>query len=321
MRESQGEIALAAAGHLPRLVELSDLRGDLHIHTDRTDGKESLLTMVRALRDRGYEYCAITDHSKSLAMTGGFDAARVRQSVKEIAAVRREVPGIEVLHGLEVDILADGTLDLDDESLALLDWVIVSLHLSLAQEPAVVTERVLRAISHPAVHAMGHPTARRLGQRPAVPYDMERVLDRAAERGIAMEINAQPDRLDLDDVSARATRERGIPLVIDTDAHSLTQLDFLTYGVFVARRAWCEKKDVLNTASLAQLRKWLPRRPGKPAAPAPATRPAPVSAGPPRTTPPKGRKPAGSPGKPTGSPRKPAEKPTKSGSRRAGRRS
>jgi DNA polymerase (family 10) len=274
MRESLGEVELAAEGRLPRLVELEDIRGDLHMHTDRTDGKESLASMVRAAREHGYEYCAITDHSKALAMTGGFDAARVRQSVDEIAAVRREVPGIEVLHGLEVDILADGSLDLDDESLALLDWVIVSLHSNLTQDRAVMTERVLKALSHPAVHMMGHPMARRVSSRPPVPMDMERVLDRAAERGVAMEINAQPDRLDLDDVNARAARERGIPLVIDTDAHNFTQMDFLAYGVFMARRAWCRPEDILNTRDLAGLRQWLPRR-GSPAPAHPAKPPIP----------------------------------------------
>jgi DNA polymerase (family 10) len=247
LREARDEIARAIAGTLPRLIELEDLRGDLHLHTDRTDGREPLPTMVKAAKARGYAYCAITDHSQSLAMAFGFDTARVRKSVEEIEAVRKAVPGIRVLHGLEVDILGDGALDLDDEGLALLDWVIVSLHTKLGQPRSEMTERVLRALAHPRVHVMGHPTARMLGQREPVELDMEAVLDAAAEHGVAMEINAQPYRTDLGDLHARMAKERGIKLVINTDAHSVGQMDFMRYGVFAARRAGLEKDDVLNT--------------------------------------------------------------------------
>jgi DNA polymerase (family 10) len=199
----------------------------------------------------GYRYCAITEHSRSLAMAFGFDTARVRRSVEEIAEVRKRVPGIQVLHGLEVDILADGTLDLDDEGLALLDWVIVSLHSRLDQPPEVATERVLKALDHPAVNAMGHPTSRLIGARRPSPFDVERVVARAAERGVAMEINAQPDRSDLSDVNARLAASKGVPLVIDTDAHSTAQLEFMRYGVFAARRAGLTSRQVLNTLDLA----------------------------------------------------------------------
>ena len=270
LREARGEIALAQAKQLPELVTLDDIRGDLHAHTDRTDGRNSLEVMVRAARDRGLEYLAITDHSKALPMIQGFDEARVRQSIGEIAAVRKAVPGIEVLHGLEVDILADGTLDLDDETLALLDWVVVSLHTRLNLPAAEMTERVVKALAHPMVCVMGHPTGRRIRSREPVAFDMDRVLDQAARHGVAMEISAQPDRLDLNDVHARAARDRGIPLVIDTDAHSIHELGFMPYGVFVARRAGLTRQDVLNTRSVAELRDWVAAKRSRPAGAAPA---------------------------------------------------
>jgi DNA polymerase (family 10) len=246
LREARGEIEQARFGRLPRLVELEDLRGDLHMHSDRTDGRDSLETMVRAARDRGYEYVAITEHSKALAMSRGFDEARVRRSVEEIAAVRGQVPGIEVLHGLEVDILADGALDLADDALDLLDWVVVAIHSRLDQDAKAATARVLRALDHPAVHAMAHPTGRLIGVREGAPLDLDAVFARAAERGIAMEISAQPERADLSDVNARLARDKGVRLVIDTDAHSAVQLGFAPFGVFTARRAGLTREDVLN---------------------------------------------------------------------------
>lgn len=255
LREAHGEIAVAKAGRLPELIEESDIVADLHIHTDRTDGRDTLETMVRAARDRGLAYCAITDHSKSLAMARGFDAARVRRSIDEIAAVRKAVPGIEVLHGLEVDILADGSLDLDDETLGLLDWVIVSLHMRLEMPEDEMTERVLRAISHPAVHLFGHPTARMIGSREPAPMDLERVFARAAEQGVALEINAQPHRIDLGDAHARLALARGNRFAISTDAHGTNQLDFMRFGVFAARRAGLTKQDVINTRPWERFRK------------------------------------------------------------------
>jgi DNA polymerase (family X) len=267
LREARGEIALARAGQLPRLIEQDDLRGDLHMHTTRSDGRHTLAEMVQAAKGRGYAYVAITEHSKSLAMAGGFDEMRVRRSVEEIAAVRREVPGIEVLHGLEVDILADGSLDLDDDALGLLDWVIVSLHSRLDQPAEAATARVLRALEHPAVCAMAHPTGRMIGTRPASPFDMERVLERAAELGVAMEINCQPDRMDLSDVNARLAREKGVTLVIDTDAHSMANLELMRYGLFVARRAGLTKDDVLNTRPYERMRKALRKGRGGAAGP------------------------------------------------------
>jgi DNA polymerase (family 10) len=260
LRESRGELALARAGRLPRLIELDDLRGDLHMHTTRSDGRDSIDAMVEAAQARGYEYVALTEHSKALAMANGFDAARVRKSVGEIAAARARHPGIQILHGLEVDILGDGELDLDDDTLALLDWVVVSIHSRFDMTPEAATARALRAVSHPAVHAFGHPTGRLIGSREPVAFDVERVAGAAAAHGVAMEINASPDRLDLSDVNARLAREKGCRFVIDTDAHSTAQLEQLRYGVFQARRAGLTREDVLNALPWERLSRELTAR-------------------------------------------------------------
>jgi DNA polymerase (family 10) len=229
------------------------------MHTDRTDGREDLETMVLAAKKRGYEYVAITDHSKSNVMMGGFDEARVKKSAKEIEAVGKKVRGIEVLNGLEVDILRNGSLDLDDDGLEVLDLVIVSLHSGLDDDEKKSTKRVLKALSHPSVQIMGHPTGRLIGKRAGAPFDMEKALDFAAERGIAMEINAQPNRQDLSDVNARLAKEKGVRISINTDAHSIPQLDNMKFGVFVARRAGLTKDDVLNTMPFAEFQKALRR--------------------------------------------------------------
>lgn len=265
LREGLGEVALAREHRLPKLIALDDLRGDLHMHTTRSDGKASIVEMVRACRERGYAYCAITEHSKSLTFAGGFDEARVRQSVDEIAAARREVPGIRVLHGLEVDILPDGALDLDDDGLKLLDWVTLSLHRTLDQPAPEVTARVLRALEHPAACALSHPTARRIGQRAGVPIDLDAVCMKAAERGVAVEINGQPERTDLCDTQARRAAELGCTLVIDSDAHAVVDLDFVRWGVFAARRAGLTADQVLNTRSPEDLQAFLDRRGRRPA--------------------------------------------------------
>jgi len=282
LRESHGEIEMARYGRLPRLIELEDLRGDLHMHSDRSDGRDSLEAMVRGARERGHEYIAITEHTR-LNLARGFDEARVRRSADEIEAVRKAVPGIEVLHGLEVDILEDGKLDLGAEGLDLLDWVIVAVHTRLDQDEETATERVLTALDHPAVCALAHPLSRLIGVRDGIPLDLDRVFEHAAARGIAMEINAQPERLDLSDTHARLAREKGVRFLIDTDAHSVVQLGFLPFGVFAARRAGLSRDDVLNAlpylpfrAALragAERRRTAPRHapaPKKPAATAPA---------------------------------------------------
>ena len=271
LRESHGEIEMARYGQLPELLELEDMRADLHMHTTRTDGRDSIASMVKAAIEHGYEYMAITEHSKALPMTFGFDAARVRKSVNEIAAARREFPRIHILHGLEVDILADGELDLDDDTLALLDWVLIALHSHLEMAPRAANERVLKALANPYVNAFAHPTGRLIGSRPPLPFDVERACEEAARRGILMEINASPERLDLSDNNARLARSKGCGFVIDTDAHAVSHLDNLRFGVFQARRAGLTKKDVWNTRDWghfsAMLEKQRHRRPAAHASP------------------------------------------------------
>lgn len=263
LREATGEIDLARFYRLPVLIEENDLVADLHMHTDRTDGRNTIEEMVRAVRERGYSYCAITDHSKALAMARGFDEARVAESAREIRAVQKKFDDIKILHGLEVDILQDGSLDLADEALDTLDWVVVSIHSRLDQPPEVATARVLKAIEHPAVCVMGHPSGRLLGKRLPTPIDFERVFDRASTLGVAMEINAQPDRLDLSDANARLAKARGVHLTIDTDAHRITELDYMNFGVFVARRAGLTQDDVLNTLPYDTFRKKIRKRKAK----------------------------------------------------------
>ena len=281
LREALGEIEMAREDRLPKLIELEDLRGDLHRHTTRTDGRDTIDGMVEAAIARGYEYIAITEHSKAIAMAFGFDGARVRQSVGEIEEARKRYPQIRILHGLEVDILAEGDLDLDDESLALLDWVIVSIHSRFEQTPEAATARVMKAIAHPAVHAFGHPTGRLIQSRKPVPFDLERVFEAAAARGVAMEMNSAPDRLDLSDVNARAARVKGCRFVIDTDAHAAGQLDLMKFGMFQARRAGLTKDDVWNARDFAAFDGWrrektakgavaMPAPPARPATPPPA---------------------------------------------------
>jgi len=252
LREGLGEIDLARAGTLPRLIELADLRADLHMHSTRSDGRDTLDAMAQAAQDRGLETIAITEHSKALAMANGFDADRVRQSVGEIAALRERFPGLHILHGLEVDILGDGALDLDDDTLALLDWVIVSIHSKFEMTPEAATARALAAVRNPYVNVFGHPRGRRIGDREGVPFDLEQVADAAAANGVAMEINASPDRLDLSEVDARLARARGCRFTIDTDAHATTHLGNLQFGVFQARRAGLTREDVLNTLPHAE---------------------------------------------------------------------
>lgn len=247
LREHRGELEAAAAGALPVLIERADLRGDLHMHTTESDGKDDLETMVLAARAAGLEYVAITDHSKALAMANGLDEARVLAHAARIRALDARVEGIRVLAGVECDILPDGRMDLADDCLASLDIVIGSLHSALRQEEAEMTDRLLRAIAHPWVDVIAHPTSRSLLRREPVRLDMERIIGAAAASGVALEINCQIDRLDLSDVNARHARERGVRLTISSDAHSARAFPRLAWGVTVARRAWAARQDVLNT--------------------------------------------------------------------------
>jgi DNA polymerase (family 10) len=260
LRENGGEIEAAAAHTLPQLITLADIRGDLHMHTDATDGRDTIRQMAEAAMARGLKYIAITDHSKNLAMTNGLDDARALAHVKRIREVDRELKGsIRVLAGIEVDILADGALDLEDATLAEMDVVVASVHSHFNQTAEEMTARVLRALENPHVCILGHPTGRKLLSREGYAIDIEQVLCRAAALGVAVEHNASPARADLNDLHLRRARELGCKIVVDTDAHATEELDQMRYGITQLRRAWLTAGDVLNTAPtadafLAQLR-------------------------------------------------------------------
>ncbi|HID20798.1 MAG TPA: DNA polymerase/3'-5' exonuclease PolX, partial [Planctomycetaceae bacterium] len=257
LRENRGEIELAEQGRLPKLIESSDLRGDVHMHTTDTDGTADIVEMAEAAKQRGLKYIAITDHSKRVTMANGLDARRLREQWKRIEALRGKVSGIEILCGIECDILEDASLDLPDEVLAEADLVIAVIHYGLKQPREQITRRLVEAIRNPHVDLIGHPTGRLLGRRPGAEIDYETVFKAAADHGVMMEINAHPSRLDLDDIHAAAARDHGIPIVVASDAHSPGGLDVLKYGVFQARRAGLEKKDVANTRTVSQFRRML----------------------------------------------------------------
>jgi DNA polymerase (family X) len=248
MRENLGEIESAAHGTLPKLIELKDIRGDVHMHTTATDGKNTIREMADAAVERGLAYIAITDHSKNLAMTNGLDEKRALEHIRRIREVNAEMQGrIRVFPGIEVDILADGALDLDDEVLAQMDVVIASVHTRLEQGREEMTARVLRALENPYTRILGHPTGRLLLRREPYAIDMGAVLRRAAELGVAVEHNAAPERLDLNERDLRLAKETGCKIVINTDAHATGQLEKMKYGVRQLRRAWLGPEDVLNT--------------------------------------------------------------------------
>jgi DNA polymerase (family 10) len=248
LRENLGEIEAAAHHKLPRLIKLADLKGDVHMHTTATDGHNSIREMAEAALARGYRYIAITDHSKNLAMTNGLDEKRAVEHMKRIREVDRQMEGrIRVFTGIEVDILADGALDLDDEVLAEMDVVIASVHTRFEQSQEEMTARVLRALENPYTRILGHPTGRLLLRREPFKLDLGTVLRRAAELGVAVEHNAAPERLDLCDRDLRLAKEMGCRIVINTDAHDTRHLDKMAYGVRQLRRAWLGPEDVLNT--------------------------------------------------------------------------
>jgi DNA polymerase (family 10) len=257
LRENRGEIELAEQGKLPKLIELKDIRGDLHMHTTATDGMNSIREMAEAAKARGLQYIAITDHSKRVTMANGLDADRLRAHWQEIDKVRGEISGIEILKGIECDILEDATMDLPDDVLAEADWVLAVLHYGLKQPREQIDKRLLNAIRNPHVDAIGHLTGRLVNQRPGADLTFEDVLKAAADHGTWLEINAHPSRLDLDDIHAAAAKDRGIPIVINTDAHSIAGFDVMQYGVFQARRAGLEANDVANTQTLKEFQKRL----------------------------------------------------------------
>ncbi len=253
LREHRGEIEAASTGSLPRLIERADLRGDLHCHTTATDGKADVETMAKAARDAGLEYLAITDHSQALAMANGLNERRALAHARHVRDVNTRLDGITLLAGIECDIRVDGTLDLADDCLAELDLVVASIHSGFGQDESRMTDRLLRAIASPMVDIIGHPTGRMLLRRAPYGLNLERVLDAAAQTGVALEINSQIHRLDLSDSHARLARDRGVKLVISSDAHTPASFELLRWGVTVARRAWLERGDVLNTLDVDSL--------------------------------------------------------------------
>ena len=257
LREDRGEIEAAEKKALPKLLELEDIRGDLQMHSTWSDGKNSIEEMIQACIEHKYEYMALTDHSKALPMTKGLDAKRLKQQWKEIDTITKKYPKIRFLRSMEIDIHEDGSLDLEDDLLEQLDLVVVSIHSKFDLPAAKQTKRILKALSHPHVHILGHPTGRLINQRKPMDFDMGEVLDCAAAYKVAVELNAQPDRLDLNDVHLLEARKRGLKIVISTDAHSTENLNLMRYGVEQARRAWLDKAGVLNTLPLKSFLKTL----------------------------------------------------------------
>lgn len=251
LRENRGEIEAAELGALPKLIGLSDIRGDLHMHTRETDGRATLEEMAEHCRALGYEYIAVTDHSKALAMANGLDEARVIAFAEKVRGIGASL-GIRVFSGIEVDIHRDGSLDLDNEALAALDFVVASVHNNMSLDASEMTERLLAAISNRYVRVIGHPTGRMLMHRDGFAFDFDRIAGEAAKQGVALELNSSPERLDLSDVLLRAAKAKGCRFVISTDAHHPKHLLNMRFGVLTARRGWLEKGDVLNALPLAE---------------------------------------------------------------------
>ena len=253
LRENRGEIEAAHKNKLPKLIERQDLRGDLHVHTKASDGHNTLREMVDAARERGLEYIAITEHSRRLAVAHGLDVKRLRQQMEEIDKLNATLKGMTVLKGIEVDILEDGSLDLPDDVLGELDLVIGAVHSQFKLQRAKQTRRILKAMDHPHFTILAHPSGRLIDQREPYDVDMLKIIRHARERGCFLELNAQPERLDLLDFHCQLAKEEGVRVAINSDAHSIRDLDNLKYGVGQARRGWLEKDDVLNTRPLRQL--------------------------------------------------------------------
>jgi DNA polymerase (family 10) len=255
MRENLGEIDLAEKHALPHLITQADLQGDVHMHTVETDGKNTIEEMAEAAKARGYKYIAITDHSKNLAFANGLDDKRAVEHIARIRAANERIEGITIFAGIEVDILADGDLDLSDDVLSQMDIVIASVHTLFQQESQKMTERMIKAIENPNTSIIGHPTGRLQLRRDSYPFDLHAVLTAAAQHKVAMELNAYPDRLDLNDVNLRQAKQHGVKIVINTDSHHTSHMEKIRYGILQARRAWLTKDDVLNTLPPTQFAK------------------------------------------------------------------
>ena len=260
LREDRGEVQAAQENALPRLLEISDIRGDLHMHSTASDGSTSIEELALAAKAKGYEYIAMTEHSASSAIAHGLNADRLRRQIEKVRRADAKIKGITILASAEVDILADGSLDYSDKVLAELDMVTASVHSGLASPAQKVTGRVLRAIENPCVDIIGHPTGRLLGERQAMDLDMEKIISAAAQHSTAMELNSHWARLDLKDLHLRMAKQAGVKIAICTDAHSIEDLENIRYGIWTARRGWLERPDVLNTMTATQLLKWVSAR-------------------------------------------------------------
>ncbi|GAI23145.1 unnamed protein product, partial [marine sediment metagenome] len=245
LREDRGEIKAAQENKLPELIKYSQIRGDLHLHTKWSDGANTIKQMAEAAKKRGYEYIAITEHSQSLKFAGGLTEERLREQIELIQRLNRELSDFTILTGIEVDIKSDGSLDFSDEILSKLDVVVAAVHSGFKQESKIITERIIKAMQNRFVSIIAHPTGRLIGYRESYQVDINKIMDVAAETGTILEINAYPERLDLNDIYCRMAKEKGVQLVIETDAHSVDGLEFMNLGVDVARRGWLEEKDVI----------------------------------------------------------------------------
>ena len=259
LREARQELEMAEQGVIPKLVELSDIKGDFHVHTDWSDGHDSIEAMALAAKDSGYRYLAITDHSGGLGIAHGLDAERLLRQIDEIKQLNQRLDGIHLLFGIEVDIRADGSLDMPQEMLAELDIVVAAIHSGMTQSEEQITRRILGAIENPNVDVIAHPTCRLLGEREPVAVDLEAVFKAAVRYNKALEINAMPSRLDLKDIHVYRARELGVKLILGTDAHSIAHLGFMCFGVGVARRGWCQPQDILNTRPVEEVLAFLGR--------------------------------------------------------------
>jgi DNA polymerase (family 10) len=259
LRENRGEFEAADAGRLPVLVEINDIKGDLHIHTVATDGRNTAQEMAAGAKKLGYRYIAITDHSRAVRVAGGLDEDELASHIRAIRKANREVGGIEVLTGVEVDILKDGSLDISDKVLKKCDVVIAAVHSGFSMPRTEMTRRILKALENENVNILAHPTGRLIGEREPYEVDIDAVIAQAAKLGVALELNAFPDRLDLKDIHCRAARDAGAKISIATDSHATVHLENMRYGVGTARRGWCEAGDILNSMSLSKLKKFLSR--------------------------------------------------------------
>jgi len=260
LREDRGEIQAGQKHKLPDLIALENIRGDLHMHSKWTDGNSTILEMARACQERGYQYCAITDHSQAVRVAGGLGAEDFKKQHDEIEQARAKLPGVTIFSGCEVDILPDGSLDLPDNLLDQIEVVVAAVHSKMDMPQSEMTKRVLKAIAHPAVTILAHPTGRLINRREPFAIDLEAIFHAAKENNVALELNAQPDRLDLNDRHLLRAREIGVKIAISTDAHSAGQLQFMSYGIDQARRGWLEKHQVLNTITRRQFETWLNQR-------------------------------------------------------------